>query len=167
MDTLVYSGKLLKVYKRALTLPNGHRTALEVIRHPGAALIVPMLSKDKVILLRQFRSAAGGYIYELPAGTIGKGESALACAKREIIEETGYRGRSFVRLGHIFPVPGYSTEKIVIFKATGLVKTVAAVEADEVISSFAVSRSRLRRLFRSRKIVDAKTICALAMCGWL
>ncbi len=142
MDTLVYSGRLLKVYKRALTLPNGHRTTLEVIRHPGAALIVP-------------------------AGTIGKGESALACAKREIIEETGYRGRSFVRLGHIFPVPGYSTEKIVIFKASGLVKTAAAIEADEVISSFSVSRSRLRRLFRSGKIVDAKTICALAMCGWL
>lgn len=149
------------------TLPNGYRASFEIIKHPGAALVVPFLSKDKVILLRQLRPVIDSYIYELPAGTLDKNESPLSCAKREIIEETGYSAKKFTKLGEIYPVPGYSTEKIVIFKAEGLRKEERILEQDEVIEHFISDRKNIKKLFISGKIIDAKTICAFTMCGWL
>jgi 8-oxo-dGTP pyrophosphatase MutT (NUDIX family) len=163
----VYKGKLLCIAAKKVKLPNGHTASFEVIHHPGATLIVAFLASDTVILLKQFRAALNTYLYELPAGTLASGESPLAAAKREIIEETGYAAGSCRRIGHIYPVPGYSTEKITIYKATRLRKSTAAHEHDEVISVLKVTRPQVRRLFKSGRIQDAKTICALAMCGWL
>ena len=163
----VFEGKLLKLFVKKEKLPNGYVATFEMIRHPGAALIVPILSKDRIILLRQLRPVIESYIYELPAGTLGKNESPLSCARREIIEETGYAARRFTLLGKIYPVPGYSTEKIVIYKAEGLKKVERKAEEDEIIESRIFTRAEVKRLFKSRGIVDAKTICALAMCGWL
>lgn len=162
-----YNGKLIKVYREQVRLPNGRTVSLEIIRHPGAALIVPLLTKDSLLMLRQFRAAAGGFLFELPAGTRDGAESELSCARREIVEETGYAARRFTVLGDIFPVPGYSTERIRIFKAQGLSKRVACLEEDEVATVHVLTRRQVRRLFRSGKIKDAKTICALAMVGWL
>ena len=164
---LVFDGKLLKVFVKKETLPNGYRATFEMIRHPGAALVAPLLSRDRMILLRQLRPVIGAYIYELVAGTLGRGESPLACARREIIEETGFSASKFTRLGSIYPVPGYSTEKIVIFKAEGLKKVERRPEEDEVIETCVFTRAEVRKLLKSGRIVDAKTICALAMCGWL
>lgn len=163
----VFKGKLLKVFVKKVRLPNGYLATFEIIRHPGAALIVPMLSKDKLIMLRQLRPVIGSYIYELPAGTIDEGESPLECARREIVEETGYSAKKMERLGSIYPVPGYSTEKIVIYKAEGLKSRHRHAEKDEVIRLKVLTRSAIRRLFKSGRIVDAKTIAALAFCGWL
>jgi len=163
----IFDGKLLKVSVGEETLPNGYRATFEMIKHPGAALVVPLLSRDKLILLRQLRPVIGAYIYELVAGTLGRDEKPLACARREIIEETGFLASKFTRLGEIYPVPGYSTEKIVIFKAEGLKKVERRPEADEIIETRVVSRSEVKRLLKRGKIVDAKTICALAMCGWI
>jgi len=148
-------------------LPNGRVVHLDTIRHPGAALVIPLVSEHEVVLLKQFRPVVNAYLYELPAGTLNKDESALACAKREIIEETGYAAGRFTRIGVIYPVPGYSTEKITIFKAQGLRKEKACPEADEIIEAVVVTQKALRQLFRSGKITDAKTICAFAFCGWL
>ena len=119
------------------------------------------------ILLRQFRAVIDSYIFELPAGTLEKGEQPLACARREIIEETGYAGKKFTRLGIIYPVPGYSTEKITLYKAEGLIERGMACEADEIIETIPVTKKMVRELFRAGKITDAKTICAFAHCGWL
>jgi len=163
----VFEGKLLKVFVKKVRLPNGYLATFEIIKHPGAALIIPLLSKDKLIMLRQLRPVIGSYIYELPAGTIDKGESALECARREIVEETGYSAGSMKRLGVIYPVPGYSTEKITIFKALGLSPRRRHAEKDEVIEIKVQTRAAVRRLFKSGRIVDAKTIAALAFCGWL
>ncbi len=93
-------------------LPNGNSVQLDLIVHPGAALIVPFLGKDRIILLRQWRAVLNKYLLELPAGTLDKGESILTCAKRELIEETGYASQKMTKLGRIYPVPGYSTEII-------------------------------------------------------
>lgn len=163
----VYRGRVIDVYKKNVRLSNGVMTALEVIEHPGAALIVPFLSADSVVALRQYRPVIHACLYELPAGTRNKGESTLSCARREIVEETGFVPRMLKKLGSIFPVPGYSTEKIVIYKATGLRKTVQQAEEDEVIRVCVLFRKQVKALFRTGKIVDAKTICAFALCGWL
>ncbi len=163
----VFKGKLLKVFVKKVRLPNGYLATYEIIQHPGAALVIPFLSKKKLIMLSQLRPVVGRYIYELPAGTIDKGESPLECAKREIVEETGYSAGRMKRLGLIYPVPGYSTEKIIIYKAEGLKSRHRHAEKDEIIKLKVLTRGDVRRLFRSGKIVDAKTIAALAFCGWL
>lgn len=167
MEKLIFKGRLLSLFKAKARMPHGYIADLEVIKHPGAALIIPFLAKDKIILIKQFRPVINKYIYELPAGTLAKGESPLSCARREIIEETGYRAKKFTRLGLIYPVPGYSTEKIVIFKAESLKKESAMPEEDECITSKPASRKEIKRLFNKGMIFDAKTICALAFCGWL
>jgi len=164
----VFHGKLLKVHVMKRRLPHGFVATYEVIKHPGAALVIPFISRDRVIMLHQLRPVVGGYIYEFVAGTLDRGEAPLSCARREIIEETGYAGGRFKFLGKIHPVPGYSTEVIHIFAATGLKKLDRHTpEEDEVIESHIMTRSRVRRLFKTGRITDAKTIAALAMCGWL
>ncbi|MBN2108800.1 MAG: NUDIX hydrolase [Deltaproteobacteria bacterium] len=159
--------KFLNIKKRSAKLPNGHTARLELVEHPGAVLIVPFLTRDAVILLRQFRPVINAYIFELPAGTLEKGEQPLACARREIIEETGYSAKKLTRLGIIYPVPGYSTEKITMYKAENLTERGSACEADEVIETLVVTKKTVREFFAAGKIIDAKTICAFAHCGWL
>lgn len=161
-----FSGKLLKVFVKKERLPHGYLATFEMVKHPGASLVVPFLDKDTVILLRQLRPVIGSYIYEFPAGTLDKNESPLACARREIIEETGYSAGRISLLGTIYPVPGYSTEKIFIYKAEGLKPAERIPEEDEVIEHGPFTRTRIKKLFKQGKIVDAKTICGLAMIGW-
>jgi len=158
-------GKKFVYIREKRRLPNGVVTNLEMIEHPGAALIIPFLAPDKVIFLKQYRAVLRRYLYELPAGTLSKRETPLACARRELPEETGYAAQQFKYLGKIHPVPGYSTEVIHIFQAARLTPRAAEKDFDEIIRTVVLSRSQIRRLFRTRKIVDAKTICALAMAG--
>ncbi len=161
----IFNGRLIKLALRRTILPNGNKVSLEVISHPGAALIVPFLDSRRIIMIRQYRPVIGGYIYELPAGTVDGRETALNCARREIVEETGYKAKIMKRLGLIYPAPGYTDEKIVIFSAHGLSKTCRMPEADEVIRVAIFARPQVKKLFSSGKIVDAKTICALAFAG--
>ncbi len=162
-----FKGKILNVSVKKVRLPNGYLANLEIVKHPGAVLIVPFLDKNRIIMLKQFRPVIDTYIYELPAGTLEKGESLAVCARREIIEETGYKSNKLIKLGLIFPVPGYSTEKIFIYKAEKLCKTKRLHQADEVIDVLIMEKKEIKHLFKSGKIVDAKTISALCMCGWL
>ena len=164
---VIYRGRILKLIAKTVRLPNRHVMKLEVILHPGAALIVPFLDKDRIIFLRQFRPVVNAYLFELPAGTIEGKESPLSCAKRELTEETGFSSDKFRLLGSVYPVPGYSTERIFIYRATELKKTQTAAEADEVINIRILNKHKAQKLFRDKKIVDAKSICALALCGWL
>lgn len=163
----VFKGRLINLVVKRMRLPNGYLARLETIKHPGAALIVPFVTKDKVILLKQYRPVINSYIYEFPAGTLDKGERPLACAKREIVEETGFSAKRFTQLGKIFPVPGYSTECIHIYKAEGLRAEAHHAEEDEVIKTQVITRAQIKKLFKKRAIVDAKTIAALAFVGWL
>ena len=148
-------------------LPNGYLGTFEMIKHPGASLIVPFLTDNKIIMLRQLRPVIGSYIYELPAGTLGKNEKPFACARREIIEETGYSAKRFTLLGKIYPVPGYSTEQIYIYRAEGLARVEHEAEEDEIIETHLFTKAGIRRLFKRGGINDAKTIAALVFCGWL
>jgi ADP-ribose pyrophosphatase len=163
----VFSGRLLKVMVKKERLPHGYLATYEMIKHPGASLVVPFLAKDKIIMLKQLRPVIDSYIYELPAGTLDRNETPLSCARREIIEETGYSARRFTLLGKIYPVPGYSTERIYLYKAEDLRREEHIPEEDEVIETHVFTRAAIRKLFKSGKITDAKTIAALAFCGWV
>lgn len=157
----VFNGRLLKVYLAERKLPNGYSVKLELIKHPGAVLIVPFLGKDKIILIRQYRAVINSYLWELPAGTLNRDERPRPCAQRELMEEIGYKSGSLRRIGYIYPAPGYTTEKIIIYAARLLKKVEAKNEPDEVIVAKTFSAKDIKRLFNSGKIVDAKTICAL------
>lgn len=148
-------------------LPNGRVTRLEFIEHPGAALIVPYQDERHIIFLSQYRAVLGKRILELPAGTVDPRESPFVCAQRELIEETGFSACRWGKLGSIYPVPGYSTEVIHIFSAKKLQRTPGIQDDDEIIKIHILNRLQVRKLFRQKKIVDAKTICGLILCGWL
>lgn len=167
MRNVKYKGKVITLVTRKRIFPNGYVSRVEIIEHPGAVVIVPFLDLSTVILLKQYRPAIDRYLYELPAGTLKPGESVPLCARRELIEETGFAARKFRRMGQIYPVPGYSTEIMTVFKAEGLYPREAEGDPDELIETRTFSRVQVRRLFRNGKIKDAKTICGLAFCGWL
>lgn len=140
------------------------------MKHPGAVVIIPFLSKDKIILIWQYRPVIGKYIYELPAGTIEKGENVKKCAERELIEETAYRSKKINFLRNIYPVPGYSTEILKIFIAKNLEKVKSEEQnfmPDEVINVKIFTKPQIKKLFKSGQIIDAKTISGLAIVGWL
>ena len=160
---LAFNGRLIKLYREKHLFPGGYLGALEVIKHPGAALIVPFISRDKLILIRQYRPVIDSYIWELPAGTLSHKEDILKCAKRELKEETGYLAKKMRRIGYIYPAPGYTTEKIIIFRADDLTKVTDSQEEDEVIEEKILSRAQVKKLFKAGKITDAKTICALTL----
>ncbi len=180
-----FQGKVLKVLSQTRRLPNGHVAQLDVIEHPGAVLIVPLLDRDHLVFIHQFRPVLNTYLYELPAGTLNPGEPLLRCASRELLEETGFRAGKIKRLGKIVPVPGYSMEVITIFKAEDLSaeetvhpqsgsqknwkvsQILKYKEADEVIRVCVLSVAQIQNLFRRGRIYDAKTICALVFCGIL
>ncbi len=167
MTKTIVSGRVITLEHKIIPLPNGTAVRMDVIKHLGAALIVPFLNRDKVILLKQYRPVISKYLYELPAGTAEKGENDLQTAKRELIEETGYSAGKMTLMGHIYPVPGYSTEKIAIYKAEKLKPVKYHAEEDEVITIQTVNRAKVRQMFKKGQLTDAKTICAFALCHWL
>jgi len=148
-------------------LPNGRTVRITYIDHPGAVIIAPFVNKNTVVMMRQFRPALNKYIYELPAGTLDPHEPIAACARRELLEETGLKTKKLAKLGAIYPVPGYSTEVIHIFKAEDLTMTHAQPEIYEVIKIMPMTKLQVRRLFARGSLMDAKSICTLAFCGWL
>jgi ADP-ribose pyrophosphatase len=162
-----FKGRLINVSEKKTILPNGHAVTFEIVNHPGAVLIIPFMSNDAVIMLCQYRPVIDAYIYELPAGTLGKGEKSAGCAHRELSEETGYKAKTIKKIGEIYPCPGYSTERIILFTARELTVCPRQPEKDEIIKTYVMNRQEVKRLFSAGKIVDAKTICALAMCGWM
>lgn len=164
----VFKGRFLNVKNKNVKLPNERETIVEFIEHPGAVLIVPFLNENEVVLIKQFRPTLGEYLYELPAGTVEKGEDILECAKREIIEETEYEAAVWHELGFIYPCPGYSNEKIFIFKAENLTRNDSfEKDYEEVIETKIVNKNEIKDLFARGLINDSKTIAAFVFCGWL
>jgi ADP-ribose pyrophosphatase len=144
--------------------PGNSRFDRDVVVHPGAVAILPIDKKRRVIMIRQFRPAAGGWLLEIPAGTLEKGETPLYCAKRELIEEIGFAARKWKRLGAVFTAPGFCTEKIHLFKAWDLKADFAEQDEDEHIEVKTMSLAEIRSAIRTGRICDAKTITAL-MCA--
>jgi len=159
----IYKGRIVDLRLEDVTLPNGRTVALELMRHPGASAIAAVDEKGRVVLIRQYRHAAGGYIWELPAGVLdGPDETPVACAARELQEEVGLVAAEFRHLGTIVTTPGFCDERIHLFLARGLTETRNAHGHDEDIAEIArvPLREALARI-RSGDIVDGKTIAGL------
>jgi ADP-ribose pyrophosphatase len=133
----------------------------ELVDHPGAVVILPFAGKKRILLLRQFRYAARGDLWEIPAGTLERGEKTLACAKRELEEETGFRAKRWKLLARFFPAPGISNELMTLYKAEGLEPGKKNLDHDEWIEHETVSLAKARRMIRQGTIRDAKTIIAV------
>lgn len=159
----IYKGKIITLNIDTITLPNGVTVDLEIARHPGASAVVPFKKDGTVVLIRQFRHAAGGFIYEIPAGKLSSGEDPVACAARELEEEIGYRAASFELLSSIFTAPGFTDEVIHIYRATGLTKGRQQLDRDEVLEIVEMPLSEAITMIQGGNIRDAKTIVGLQM----
>ncbi len=154
-------GRVFDVTVENVTLPNGTTIDLDVLRHPGAAAIVPLTDDNDVVMLRQYRHAIGKMLWEIPAGTLDGAEEPLACARRELMEETGFAAASWDELGAVTPVAGYSNERILLFLARNLAPAEQNLDADEVIEVHTVPIKRVISMIIEGEIEDAKTVVAI------
>ncbi len=157
----VFSGRRIQVRVDRVQLPNGQETELEMIRHPGAAAMVPLLASGEVLLVRQYRYATGGWLLEVPAGTRNAGEAPEACAARELVEETGYRAGELLPLGWIWTTPGFTDEKIWLYLATSLTAARQALDDDELLTLVRLPLARAVAMAAGGDIVDGKSVAAL------
>ena len=168
----VYQGRVLNLDIDRVRFPNGSEGELELIRHSGAAAVVPFLDEPndrnaRVLLLRQYRYAADAFLYEIPAGRLNDGEAPIECARRELQEEAGCTATALVPLGGFFTTPGFIDEYIHTFIATGLTRGDASPESDEFIHQESHTLQEILRMIDRGQIVDAKTIVSLFMADRL
>ncbi|HVF39321.1 MAG TPA: NUDIX hydrolase [Gemmatimonadaceae bacterium] len=162
----IYTGRVLNLDIDTVQFPNGSTGELEIIRHSGASAIVPFVSDPlgpdpQVLLIRQFRYAANGYVYEIPAGRLDPGEEPITCAHRELREETGCTAQRIERLFTMFTTPGFTDERIHVFLATGLVLGPTEHDTDEFLEVQTVALSKALSMIESGAIQDGKTALAL------
>jgi len=162
----IHTGRVLDLDIDTVRFPDGSIGELEMIRHPGAAAVIPFhddprSADPQVVMIRQFRHAADGYIWEIPAGRLDAGESPEACARRELREETGFEAAHLERLTTIHTTPGFTDERIHLFAATGLAEGSHAREADEFLELHRLRWSAVMDLVRTGAVSDAKTLVAL------
>lgn len=162
---IIYTGKKINIRKDEVLLEDGRKVTREVIEHPGSAAIIPFLSDDEIILLQQYRYPIKETLYEIPAGTLDTGETFIACAGRELEEETGYRAGTLEPLMVLYPSPGILSETMHLFKATNLIKSQINYQADESIKgSIHVKLSDALEMIQKGIIRDAKTVCSILWC---
>ncbi len=163
----IYNGRLIDLRVEDVTLPNGKSVELELIRHIGAAAVVAVDDAGQVVLIKQYRHATGGFIWEIPAGVLDfPNEPPAVCAARELREEVGLVADELRRLGTIFTTPGFTDEQIHLFLARSFRQEVTAHEHDEVIEEIRrVPLAEALDMTHSGDIVDAKTIVALHLAA--
>ena len=160
---ILHQLKLFTLVTENITMANGFKTDIHILRHPGAAAVVPMTSSGAVVLINQYRHAVGENIWEIPAGTLDPGESPRECAQRELTEETGFCAAALKRLGDIVPVPAWSDERIHIYLATGLTSTRQSLERDEQLEVHEIQWEQVLSMIDNGEIRDAKTVAGIHM----
>ena len=162
----LYTGRVVNLDRDTVRFPDGSSGQLEMLRHPGASAVVPFLDDPRapdprVLLIRQFRHAANGFIWEVPAGRLDAGETPDACARRELEEETGMRARTLEPLTTIYTTPGFTDERIHLFLAHGLEAGSQRREADEFMELRELPWSAVLELVRTGEVQDGKTLTSL------
>jgi ADP-ribose pyrophosphatase len=162
----VYTGRMVSLDVDTVRFPNGKTGEMEIFRHPGASAVVPFLSDPRgadpqLLLIRQYRYAAGGWLYEIPAGKLDGDEDPEVCARRELAEETGCTAERVERLTTFFPTPGFCDEQIHVFLAEGLTMGAHSREADEFLTVETMPLSRALAMIEAGEIRDGKTIVGL------
>jgi ADP-ribose pyrophosphatase len=159
----IFSGRIFSVSVEPYPLPDGREAEFELVHHPGGAAVLPLLADGRVVLLRQFRPAAGGVLWEIPAGRLEAGETPAACVSRELAEEAGYRARRLERLGEMLPSVGFCTERIHLFVARELTPVPQAPEPDEYLEVVPVAAEEALAMIDRGEIADGKTQLALLL----
>ncbi|MCH8180802.1 MAG: NUDIX hydrolase [Proteobacteria bacterium] len=157
----VYQGHFLHVKRDRVRLPDGREAPREYVVHPGAVMIVALLPDGRLVMERQFRYPVGRVMVEFPAGKLDAGEGGLACAQRELREETGYTARRWARAGVMHPVIGYATELIEVWFADGLTAGERHLDEGEFLDVFAATQEELEGGMRDGLLTDAKTIVGM------
>jgi len=162
----IYTGRIINLDMDTVAFPNGSSGELEIIRHPGASAVVPFLEDPRgpdplVALIRQFRHAADGYVWEVPAGRLDPGETPEDCARRELEEEAGLVAGDLRRLTTIYTTPGFTDERIHLFLAQGVAPGASRPEADEFVEVHRLRWSAVLELVRRGEVVDGKTLACL------
>ena len=163
---VIHDGRVVHLSLDRVRFPDGKEGELELIRHRGAAAVVPLLGSPEdpdpeVVLVHQYRYAAGGFVYEIPAGLPLDGEGWEACARRELEEETGYTARTFTSLTRFFTTPGFTNEVIHLYLATDLGGGEVRRDEDEFIEVVHIPMSEVRSMIRGGEIVDGKSMVGL------
>jgi ADP-ribose pyrophosphatase len=158
----IHTGKIIKLDRDTVRFPDGSTGQLEMVRHPGASAIVPFLSDPtgddpQILLIKQYRYAADGFMYEIPAGRLDPGEEPSACAVRELKEETGCTAKHVEHMFTMYTTPGFTDERIHVFLASGLEHGEAAREADEFLTVETMTLSHALQLIKDGEINDGKT----------
>ena len=166
----VYEGRTFTVIVESITTPKGGRLDVEVVRHPGSVVLVPVTAEGEIILVRQYRHAIGRWAWELPAGSLKRGEEPKKAAARECQEEIGLIPSQLDSLGAFFPTPGYCDEEMNFYKASGLREPgpddqKAEQDEDEDIEKRAFAIEQVRSMISSGDIIDLKTVAGLALIG--
>ncbi len=161
-----YTGRIINLDLDTVRFPDGSTGELEMVRHPGASLVLPFLSDPaaedpQILLIRQYRYAAEGFVIECPAGRLEAGESPEACARRELLEEAGCTAERLDHVYTFYTTPGFTDERIHAFMASGLSRGTARPEADEFVENLVMPLSRALEMVRDSEIVDAKTALTL------
>ena len=163
----VYSGRVIDTRVDTLLMPDGRQITREVVHHPGAVAIVPIDEQDNVLLVRQYRYAAGQSLLEIPAGGLEAGETPDETAQRELQEEIGYVSKNLRALGGLYSSPGFCDEFLYLYSARDLVVSSLPGDEDEDIRVERIPMSRVDRLIRVGEIQDAKTVAGLLMVSYL
>ena len=161
----VYQGRMIQLGIETITMPNGVIVELEIVRHPGGAAVVALDEREQVCLLRQYRHAAGGWLWELPAGKLEPGEPAQTTAARELAEEAGLRASRWDSLGKLIATPGFCDEIIHLFLARNLTETTAQPETHELFEIHRIPFAAALEQVYNGTIIDAKTMLGLTLAA--
>lgn len=156
---VVYDGKVIKVLKDDIEIANGQKSFREIVRHSGGVVVLA-IREDKILFVKQFRYPMKEVISELPAGKLEYGEDPFEAAKRELEEETGYCAKKWTDLGFVYTSPGYSDEKLYLYKAENLYFTQCNPDEGEILEPLEIKIDDALKMIKNGKINDAKTLCA-------
>lgn len=161
-----YDGRIIRLELDRVIEPSGVEVSREVVRHSGAVVILPILDDGRIVLIRQYRYAVDRVLLEVPAGRLEPGEDPEDAARRELQEETGYFARELSALSSFYPAPGYTDEKMFLFRASGLEMRQASPDEDEYIEVFPMTVAEAHDQLGREETADAKTLVALSYLGF-